>query len=189
MATVEKKELKTLILEFRQEQTDDDYGSCLWARFLFDLDNYDLHINSDCGNYAHGWHPTPDKESFLKLMSRINESYLLEKISSRSVVDGDATWENIKEYINDVLDGEEPDFDLYDVKNCCHHRTIDGVYNALCNELKYTNAEDNENADDYAIYECIHTTFPNGAKKIVSVFKNFIQPKIKELLESEVRSE
>lgn len=188
MATVDIKSTRIITLEFRQEKGDDDYGSCMWARFLFDLDNYDLHINSDCGNYAYGWCPTPDKESFLKLMSRINESYLLEKISSRSVVDSDSTWENIKEYINDVLDGEAPDFELDDVKNCCHHRTVDEVYNALCDELKYTNA-DNENAEDYAIFECIDTTFPNGAMKIVSVFKNSIQPKIKELLKSEVNAE
>ena len=36
-------------LEYRQEQSDKDYGSCLWARFYFNLDRYELTIVSDCG--------------------------------------------------------------------------------------------------------------------------------------------
>lgn len=181
MATVEKKELKTLILEFRQEKTDDDYGSCMWARFLFDLDNYELNIISDCGNYAYGWCPTPDTESFLKLMSRINESYLLEKISSRSIVDADATWKNIKEFIDYKFPCDESDFDMEEIEDACKaYHTENEVYEALLNRFRYTKFYDN--ADDYDILQCIENKFPLNAEKIVSVFKNFIQPKIKELL-------
>lgn len=180
--------MKTLILEFRQEKNDDDYGSCLWARFLFDLDNYDLHINSDCGNYGYGWCPTPDTESFLKLMYRINESYLLEKISSRSVVDGDATWRNIKEYIDDNFLCGESDIDTEEIEDACKaYHTENEVYEALLNRFRYTEFYDK--ADDYEILQCIENRFPLNAEKIASVFKNFIQPKIKELLESEVDSE
>ena len=96
MAKVDIISPRILTIEFRQEKTDADYGSCLWARFLFDLDNYDLHITSDCGEYAHGWIPTPERESFLKLMSRVNGDYLLGKISDDTVVDGDATFANVK---------------------------------------------------------------------------------------------
>lgn len=183
MAIVKEKESNILTIEFSQEKTDTDYGSCLWARFYFDLNEYTLLIESDCGNYSYSWCITPT-ESFLKLMSRIHSDYLLEKISSRSIVDGDATAKNIKEYIDDVLDGEEPDFDFSEVENVCYYASVDEVYSELVNVLKNTNAN-NDNADEYSLLQCIQQKFPYDAEKTVTVFKSFIQPKIKEILESE----
>ena len=40
---------RMLILEYRQEESDPDYGYCTWARFTFNLDKYELSI------YPHGW--------------------------------------------------------------------------------------------------------------------------------------
>ena len=84
--TIEKPEIITLL--FKQEKSDEDYGSCLWARFYIDIKNYTLSIESDCGNYVYGWVPTPNSESFLHLLSRLNEDYLLSKISDATVIDG-----------------------------------------------------------------------------------------------------
>ena len=85
--TVEKPEIITLM--YRQEKTDADYGSCLWARFQFDLKNYTLHIEGDCGNYTHGWVPTPEHESFLHLCGRFDYEYLLYKMSNKTVIDSE----------------------------------------------------------------------------------------------------
>lgn len=184
MALVRVLQPEVITIEYTQEKSDSDYGSCLWARFNFDTRNYSLTIFSDCGNYTYEWAPTPEVESFLKLMSRVNGDYLLDKISSTSVVDGDETWKNVQEYINNVLDGEEPDFSLLEVENVCYYCSTSEVYNALLDSLRYTNAN-NDYADDYALLQCIEQTYPHAAKKIVEIFMNHIQPKIKLYLESE----
>lgn len=182
MAKVEIKNPEIITFEFYQEKGDKDYGTCLWARFHFDTVNYNLNIQSDCGTYGYEWIPTPNKQPFLKLMEKIDKYYLLGKISEMTVTDGDATWENVKEYIKDVLDGEEPDFDLGDVENACYYSPFNETYEAIIDSLENTNAT-NDNSDGYALFECIETDYPASAKKIVEVFENFIQPKIKELLE------
>lgn len=64
--TIEKPEIITLL--YHQEKADEDYGSCLWARFYLDTKNYTMSIESDCGKYSYGWYPTPDSESFLHLL-------------------------------------------------------------------------------------------------------------------------
>lgn len=39
MAKIKRVEPEMMVLEFHQEQEDEDYGTCLWARFVFDLEN------------------------------------------------------------------------------------------------------------------------------------------------------
>lgn len=182
MAKIEVKQPKITVIEYRQEKSDDDYMSCLWARFYFDEDNYTLQIESDCGNYGYGWLPTPESESFLHLMSRVNESYLLEKISEESVVDGDATFENVRAYLEELLDGEEPDFDYEDIENVCYYSGYSEVQSAIWNAIEHTNANNDFLDDYYLLNECIVTTYPNNAKKIVEVFDLHIKPKIREIL-------
>ena len=95
--TVEKPKIITLL--YRQEKSDSDYGSCLWARFYLDTQNYTMSIESDCGNYSYGWYPTPDSESFLHLLCRMDGGYLRDKLAERTIVDGDATWNALKDMI------------------------------------------------------------------------------------------
>jgi len=184
MATVNIKKPNVITLEYRQEKTDDNYGSCLWANFNFDLDRYDLSILSDCGNYAYGWVPTPDTEPFLELMARLDETYLLGKISSESVIDFKETWSNAQNYINYVLGDENPDFDLEEIEEICRGSSESDVYNGLLKALEYTNA-DNEFADDYELLVCITKTYPLMAKRIVKIFIENIEPKIKEMLKAQ----
>ena len=68
-------------LQLRQEEQDEDYGECLWCDVIIDCDAYALYIDSDCGGFAYTWTPTPDTESFIKLLCRMNSGYLLGKIS------------------------------------------------------------------------------------------------------------
>jgi hypothetical protein len=95
-----------LIVQCRQEPEDKEYGSCLWADFLFDCDEYRLNVNSDCGNYSYVWHITPT-EPFLELMHRMNREYLLDKISKKIWTDVPATIKNMTAYVNNLTAGQE----------------------------------------------------------------------------------
>ena len=96
-------------IAYHQEKGDTHYGSCLWAYFDFDLDRYMLNIQSDCGNAAYRWYETPDSESFLHLMARINEDYLINKLFDPEEIDVKATMERIREAMNldDIEDEDE----------------------------------------------------------------------------------
>lgn len=192
MATLEIKEPSILLLEFWQEEDDQDYGSCLWGRFYFDKENYALTIESDCGAYSYGWTPTPNSESFLKLMLRIDEGYLLNKISSLSEVDEIKTLENIKELIATTYGYHDVDFskvikdkkileyDLDQIESACNARDQREVAETLLSALE--SMDDELEIDEYDLYQSIEKDYPCGAKKIVSIFINFIQPKIKEII-------
>ena len=178
--TVEKPEIITLL--YRQEKTDTDYGSCLWARFQFDLKNYTLHIEGDCGNYTHGWFPTPDHETFLHLCSRFDSEYLLYKLSGRSVIDSEATWKAVKELVEETIEDSLFDnldeYDWQQLESACYHcrdqrDVMDGIFDAL----KYTELSGKIETED--LWGAIEMDYPATAKKIVSVFINCIQPFIK----------
>lgn len=159
-------------LKLCQEKTDNDYGTCLWANVVIDRDNYTLFIESDCGNYSYGWTPTPQAESFVKLLCRMDSDYLLSKISDTSYFDFDEskkqTIQNVREYFDNDDEAqriiESLDYEL----DCCYGEET--FYIACSNELS-------EYSD-----ELIHIEkdYPAGAKKIVEIFKNTIQPYLRE---------
>lgn len=100
---------------FQQERSDPDYGTCLWATITFDLDRYSMTAESDCGNYAYCWTPTPDSESFLHLMCRIYKDYLLGKISSRSVFNLDESKEKALAALDECDVTEELQEEIMDI--------------------------------------------------------------------------
>ena len=168
---------------FHQEKEDKDYGSCLWAQFHFDLNNYDLMITSDCGNYANCWTPTPKSESFLHLMSRVSDDYLLNKLSNRSEIDEEETFRAMWEYMKELAEESDSNLDEEDMENlklCCYGPTVRDVVDEVENWLD-TNYGMKQNLSTEYLYDCIRMDYPAGAKKIVSVFAEHIQPKIKEL--------
>lgn len=173
-------------LSYRQEKGDPDYGSCMWARFYLDLENYTMSIESDCGNYVYGWVPTPKSESFLQLLARMGKDYLLGKISSESVVDGDATWEAIEAVISDAAswEGEELDLSIWeDIKAACRESDDDReIVDALKGALLPTDLF--EKLDYDQTYGSIVHDYPASAKKIVEVFDTCIRPKIKNLADA-----
>ena len=174
MAKINIKHPNILTIEYRQDKEDKDYGSCLWARFKFDLDNYELNISSDCGNYSYGWVPTPDRESFTHFMSRVSGLYLLEKISERSVVDGGSTSANLHEILLELV---EADFDFEEIDEICGaYSDFDETYNALTNALS-----DVKGIDSYDVYECIEMDYPPQAKKIVEIFISYIKATLQEM--------
>ena len=181
---IEQPQIVSVI--YRQEKTDSDYGSCLWARFYLDLKNYTLSIESDCGNYMYGWTPTPNSETFLQLLARMNKDYLLGKIASESVVDGDATWECVEAMLQDAAswEGEDLDYSTWeDVKAACYHRHDDReIVDALKYALEPTDLFKKLDYDQ--TYGSIVHDYPANAKKIVEVFDAYIRPKIR-MLEKE----
>lgn len=174
-------------LTYKQEKGDPDYGSCMWARFYLDLKNYTMYIESDCGNYFYGWVPTPKSESFLQLLARMDKDYLLGKISSTSVVDGDATLEAVKAMIFDVADPELEDKDLdllpwAEIKAACYNNDDHQIVGRLEEVLENTNWGELEWAHKYG---CIVHDYPASAKKIVEVFDTCIRPSIKILAQED----
>jgi hypothetical protein len=175
--TVEKP--KIISLMYRQERTDEDYGSCLWARFNFDTENYTLSIESDCGNYLYGWCPTPDTESFLHLMCRLDDGYLMDKLAERTIVDGDATWNALKDMIEcECIELE--DYIWQELEGACYHqRNADVVYASVMEALQYTQL--GNEIDAYSIYGCVEMDYHPNVKKIVSVFMTAIVPVLREM--------
>lgn len=177
--TVEKPQIISLL--YRQEKTDADYGSCLWARFYLDLKNYTMQIESDCGMFSYGWRPTPNSESFLHLLSRLGQDYLLGKLSSQSVIDGATTFETVKGMLEEIAENECMDLDpfvLEQIESACYH-TNDGrdVIDGVLSELEATELWNKVDSSD--LWECVEYDYPANAKKIVSVFASCIKPVIK----------
>lgn len=183
MASVKIENPNIFVIAFHQDKEDEDYGECLWARFAFDLTNYTLSIKSDCGNYAYGWKPTPELESFLQLCTRFADEYLLEKLSIRKDINNDKTWENIQNLIKQVHSSVEPDWDLDEIKNTCLYTSLESAYDDIEDAFYGTNLEDWFESEQ--ILDCIVRDFPIGAKKIVEIFQTYIVPVLKEKINNE----
>lgn len=175
--TVKEIPVNIRCLEYRQDRSDADYGSCLYARFYFNIDKHELSIVSDCGNYGYQWVATPETESFLKLMSRISSDYLIHKLcGDPREFDYDATKANFYRYADDEDDKKRLDAIFEEIESNfvpfagetfleLFEREDDGWWSDAWGYVKY----------------CYN---PNQ-KKIVEIFENIIQPVIRELLQEE----
>lgn len=166
--------------EYMQEKVDVDYGSCLWAIFNIDTKNYTLSIESDCGNYSYGWVPTPNSESFVHLMSRVDEEYLLKKLADRTEFDYEASksqtidnitsmYEDEPETLNNILEEVEYEEAVSDMKYSAHD-----FYHEMDKILT-----------DYGCMDRFETIicemdYTANAKKIANVFCTVLQPFLKE---------
>lgn len=180
--TIEKPEIVTIC--YRQTKEDKDYGSCLWARFNFELKNYTLTIESDCGSYSHGWVRTPDSETFLQLCARFNWEYLLGKISRMTVIDGEATFQKVKELMEQLDEDALGAIDEYGMEEieCSFYNLPDetAAYMAICDILS-----ENGFPHDYdycaEVVCCIEKDYPADAKTIAQIYRDYIQPVVREL--------
>lgn len=177
---MEVKEIAVNIrcLEYRQDKSDTDYGSCLYARFYFNLATYELTIISDVGNYAYQWYATPASESFLELMTRIEDDYLLNKLC-----------------------GIPTEFDYEATKSCFYDNAYDEIeknwldiifqkieeddYTPESGEefIELFEGENNGSWED--IWKYLEYKYTLNQKKIVCVFKNHIQPAIRKMIKAE----
>lgn len=181
-----------LRIAYHQEQGDPHYGSCLWAYFDFDLDEYMLNIQSDCGNAAYSWVATPDHESFLHLMSRINDDYLIHKLFREDEVDVQATVAEAREWLgigededyqqDDMTDEEreEREYALGELEELLNECTSEGHAYRILDDWN----DDNDFGLD-CVWERVVTDFTVWEKRIVQIFSDYIQPKIQELVREE----
>lgn len=181
---IEKPEIMTI--SFRQTKDDKDYGSCLWARFNFDLEHYSLNIESDCGNFSYGWVPTPNGETFLHLCARFNWEYLLRKISCQTVIDGEATFQKVKELMEQLDEDAFAAIDettMEEIESACSGQPDEtAAYMAICDIL-------GENGfSEFDVYDaacCVEKDYPHGAKTIAGIYRDYIQPEVRKLAKEE----
>ncbi len=174
-------------IAIHQEPDDPHYGSCLWGYYDFDLDRYMLNIQSDCGDAAYRWCETPESESFLHLMARIDDDYLMNKLFKAEQVDVSATINEVREWIGI---GEDEDYSLTDDEREEREEALtelEGLledvsesYGAVQQALADWNYDHDFDLD--CIYERVVTDFTAWQKRIVEIFRDCVQPKIRELV-------
>lgn len=171
---------RMLVLEYRQEKTDEDYGSCLWADFYFNLDKYDLTILSDIGNYGYAYWSAASSESFLELITRIDEDYLLQKLCGNPKdFDYEATKEHFYEYYGEESGDRAKLDEIFE--------EIESEYEPESGEL-FLRLFDEYNVDDHNhsvfcdIWEMPVYDYTPWQKRICKIFHDYIQPKIREIL-------
>lgn len=169
---------RMLVLEYRQEKDDEEYGSCLWARFYFNLDNGELLIMSDCGNYGYRW-GSQGNESFLKLMARVGSGYLKEKLCGRpKVFDYKATKEHFYEYADVPEDRAKLD-EIFEEIESEYEPESGETFLRMFDEL---NVNDHNHAIFCDTWEYLVYVYTPQQNRICEIFRDYLQPKIKEIL-------
>ena len=180
-------------IAIHQEKGDTHYGSCLWGYYDFDLDRYMLNIQSDCGEAAYRWCETPDHESFLHLMARIGDDYLMGKLFKAEDVDVSATLDEVREWLGIGEDEDYQDDSLTDEEREEREEALEELeglledvsesYGAVQKALVDWDCEHDFNID--CIYERVVTDYAAWQKRIVEIFRDYVQPKIRELVREE----
>ena len=172
---IETQKTNIVRIAYHQEKGDPGYGSCLWAYFDFDLDKYMLNIQSDAGNASYRWCATPERESFLHLMARIDDDYLINKLFEQTVVDIEATKRELREYLeNSDMDEGEIEDAMDDFDNTLYSYDIERNIS-----MAYRVVEDWNNDNDLDIdmaYDLVQTDYTAGEKRIVQIFRDHVQP-------------
>ena len=172
---VEQKEYKILTLEYRQDPEDKDYGSCIWARFYFNLDKYELNITSDCGSYGHKW-PADKNESFLELMSRSSKDYILRKIYGKAdIFDYERTKGRLYELYTEPEDIKQHDYIFEEIES-----------EYIPNEAgDFVRQFDEYNEGYFAdTFEMPEYVYPSDVLRVCGIFEKDIIPVIKQILKN-----
>ena len=168
-------EPRTYTYKLVPNKGDEEYSSCMWARFIFDCDNGRLNINSDAGDYSYGWGYNKH-EDFMHLMSRVDKGYLLCKLSRRSVF---LLEESKKETIKYIEDNGWEAFGIESEEDWAQFRK-DILDIDTCSEETFFRTVDDIIPDMDFESIIIEKDYPYGAKVVVDIFEKYLQPKIKE---------
>lgn len=173
---VEIDKPNTVMFKIYPDKTDEWYTKCLWSRFTFDLTNWSLTAQSDCGDYSYSWRVEKCSRSFLQLMAVIKKDYLLSKISSRSRFDVESTKAHVSMWVreDEDLSPEERDRILSEINEIEEY--ADGQ--EFLRELE--DIEGMENFSD--LWVCLEYDYPASAKTFVTIFKEIVQPEIRKYL-------
>lgn len=191
---IESQKPNIVRIAVHQEKGDPNYGSCMWAYFDFDLDRYMLNIQSDAEDGHYRWYETPNTEDFLHLIARIGGDYLIHKMfHDRQVVDVEATLDEVREYLGIGEDEDYQDDDLTEEEideregAMSDLRGLFEEYGSVtqetaCNLLESWN-QDHEEFEIDDIWERVCMDYTAGQKRIVQIFKDYVQPKIREMIQ------
>ncbi len=172
------KPTNSTLYSFKLEHGDELYHHCMWGRVILDHDAYTLFAETDCGNYTYGWKPSPEHESFLQLMARIEEEYLLSKIADRNTILFEPSVEKTIKNIKEVFSGR-PEKEVNEI--CTAVREID----------RYSDEGFFYEVDDilshYGYTDALHIVeiekdYPLRAKTFAKIFCTIIQPAIRRQL-------
>lgn len=178
---IKTKPTQLLEITINVERGDSDwFFKCRWARFLFDCDRYVLFTETDCGNYTYGWAPPPKTESFLKLMSRINEEYLLHKLCDQNVfqpgLSKKETCENLRYNLEEDLTPEFLDSicqEINEIETCGSEEIFENEVGDILCRYKITDAAE--------FIQVVHD-YPLGAKTLARLFHTSVQPEIRKYM-------
>lgn len=189
---IEVQKPNIIRIAFHQTKDDPHYGSCLWAYFDFDLDTYMLNIQSDAEDGHYRWCETPETEDFLHLMARIWDDYLIHKLyHDRQEVDVEATLAEVRDYLgigeddwrdDDLTEDEieEREGAMSDLRGLFEENE-NMTQETAVNILESWN-EDHEEFELCDIWERVCMDFTAGQKRVVQIFKDYVQPKIREMI-------
>lgn len=164
---IKKIEPHLSVYSLHPDNGEDMCWRCTWARITLDHDNYRMSAVSDCGDYGYGWSITKS-EPFLKLMCRIDKSYLLDKISSRNLFDLEKskkeTIKNIRLYYSEEEDCESAISDIEEIEDVGE----EGFF-MRSSEIHWLDFESIEIVKDY----------PPGAITFAELFIGYLQPELR----------
>ena len=164
---------------------DKEYPSCTWAFFDFDTDEWLLNIQSDVGNYAHGW-PVGKGETFLELCARMSDDYLEKKLFHEdfTVFDEEATIENFREYFEDCeYDEERAEILLVDLRYKLDQYELEECVPLAQYLVDEWNDENDLDID--CAYEYVEADLTAWQKRIVEIFMKYVQPKLREIIKGQ----
>lgn len=172
---ITKIEPRTYTYRLVPNKNDEEYASCMWARFVFDCDNGRLNINSDAGDFSYGW-GFNEHEDFMHLMSRVDKYYLLNKLSSRSVF---LLEESKKATIETIEDNGFENYDIKSEEDWEEYKQDILDIDTRSEETFFRTVDDIVPDIDWESI-IIEKDYPYGAKVVVDLFEKYLQPKIKE---------
>ena len=172
---ITKIEPRTYTYRLVPNKNDEEYASCMWARFVFDCDNGRLNINSDAGDFSYGW-GFNEHEDFMHLMSRVDKYYLLNKLSSRSVF---LLEESKKATIETIEDNGFENYDIKSEEDWEEYKQDILDIDTRSEEIFFRTVDDIVPDIDWDSI-IIEKDYPYGAKVVVDLFEKYLQPKIKE---------
>lgn len=163
--------------DFIFEKSDELHSYCNWARITLDHDNYCLTAVTDCGDYSYQWCATPNTESFVKLMARINDDYLLVKISSESELNTEQTKIDNIDMLKDYFEGKPSDLEdliaeINNIEDCGEELLFIKIDEIVDGHLESCDID-------------IVKDYPFQAKIFVRIFKEILQPMLREELKNE----
>ena len=170
-----------LRIEYRPDPEDKGYSGCLWAHFDIDLGENTLTITSDCGTYSYGyWSVGPG--GFLKFLCGLHDDYLLGKLAKPTEFNLKATIDGLREELeySEEYSKKRIDSLIEDLRERMETMYEDGksVYGVIAG---WDHAH---KLGLYDLWEAPVYDYHPWVKRIVEIFIDHIQPKIREIVKA-----